>query len=294
MKNFKIALASCVFALSLTACSKNAESSEVMTETIVTPTDSVSYAAKQTVEGKKFVKTASVDMEVKDVYDATVSVEKVLENLNGFVTSSRLVTSVVSQETFETSDEEAVLVKKFQTENRMQVRVPTQHLSEFLTQINTNKLFLNSRIITAEDVTNNEKIAVLHAQKITKTAAVIDKMKNDTEKVVMTENSADEGIQQATENLQLADNLKYSTVDLVIKEPQLRIAQIPVTNSKNIDNQYKSNFLYDAKNSFVEGFYLIQRLAVALISIWPVLLLAFGIYFFVRKKKTPTAPDTES
>lgn len=63
-----------------------------------------------------------------------------------------------------------------------------------------------------------------------------------------------------TTYIRLTDNLKYSTVDIYIKETKLRIAEIAVTNSTNIDNKYKSDFLYSAKNAFVEGYYLIQRL----------------------------------
>jgi len=119
--------------------------------------DSVSIAASQTVKDKKFVKTADIDMEVKDVYEATVFIEKQLKDLGGFVTVSRLNSNVISEDTFETSDSEATLVKKFQTENKMQVRVPSEKLGDFLTFINDKKLFLNARIILAEDVTNNAK-----------------------------------------------------------------------------------------------------------------------------------------
>lgn len=262
-------------------------------ETVAEPTadhaaavsDSVSMAASQTVAEKKFVKTADVDMEVKDVYDATTFIEKQLKELGGFVTVSRLNSNVVSEDTFETSDSEATLVKKFQTDNKMQVRVPTEKLGDFLTFINDKKVFLNSRIIIAEDVTNNAKIAELETQKLQKTGTVIKKMKNNGEKVEKTESNLEQKKQQHIEEMNIADNLKYSTVDIYIKEPKLRVAEIAVTNNKNIDNKYKFNFFYDAKNAFVEGFYLVQKILVGLISIWPILLISGGIFYLVKKKK---------
>ena len=263
-------------------------------ETVAEPTadyaaavsDSVSMAASQTVAEKKFVKTADVDMEVKDVYEATVFIEKQLKDLGGFVTESRLQSNVVSEETFETSDTDATLVKKYQTDNKMQVRIPTEKLGDFLTFINDKKVFLNSRIIIAEDVTNNAKIAELETQKLQKTGTAIEKMKNNGEKVEKTESNLEQNKQQQIEKMNLADNLKYSTVDIYIKEPKVRVAEIAVTNTKNIDNKYKFNFFYDAKNAFVEGFYLIQRLLVGLISIWPILLIGSVIVYFLRKKTT--------
>lgn len=296
MKNLNLKIvASSFILLSVFSCKKgemtgnNASMKEVSStadSAAEAVTDSVSYAANQQIADKKFVKTADVDMEVKDVYDATIFIEKQLKNLGGFVTVSRLNSNVVSEETFETSDSEATLVKKFQTENKMQVRVPTEKLGDFLTFINDKKLFLNSRVILAEDVTNNAKIAALETQKLEKTGQVIDKMKNNGEKVEKTEQNLSQNNSQQIENLNLADNLKYSTVDIYIKEPQIRIAEIPVINSKNIDNKYKSNFFYETKNAFVEGFYLIQKLLVGLITIWPILLIGSAIFYFLRKRKT--------
>lgn len=291
--NSKIA-ASAIILATVFSCSKseNATSSAEASNTDYAAnvaTDSVSIAASQTVKDKKFVKTADIDMEVKDVYEATVFIEKQLKDLGGFVTVSRLNSNVISEDTFETSDSEATLVKKFQTENKMQVRVRSEKLGDFLTFINDKKLFLNARIILAEDVTNNAKIAELEKKKLEKTGQVIDKMKNNGDKVERTENNLDRNNQQTIENLNLVDDLKYSTVDIYIKEPKVRVAEIAVTNTKNIDNKYKFNFFYDAKNAFVEGFYLVQRLLVGLITIWPVLLIGAAIFYFVRKRK-PSKP----
>lgn len=298
MKNApkKIALVS-VLAFSLLACNKvdRTEPSGTLSQTgdaiAEAAMDSVSYAAKQEIRDKKFVKTADINMEVKDVYDATVFIEGKLRALGGFVTESRLQSNVVSEEEYETSDMDAVLVKKFQTDNKMQVRVPSENLSDFLTAINDKKLFLNTRIILAEDVTDQAKIAALEAQKLQKTGQVISKMKNTGDKVDRTSTNEEEQKQQKIQNIKLADSLRYSTVEIYIKEPKLRIAEIAVTNSKNIDNKYKFNFFYDAKNAFVEGFYLVQRLLVGLIMLWPVLLAGALVFYLTKRRKSTNKPS---
>lgn len=163
------------------------------------------------------------------------------------MTSSNLNARVLSENTYQTSDEDAMLVRKYQTENRMQVRIPTEHLGVFLTYINDKKVFLNSRIILAEDVTNNARIAELENSNIKKTEEVIEKMKNDKDKVELTAQNLAEKQYQNVANISLADNLKYSTVDIYIQEPTIRIAEIAVSNSKGIDQKYQFNFLYDFK-----------------------------------------------
>ncbi|UFH30321.1 DUF4349 domain-containing protein [Chryseobacterium sp. C-71] len=248
--------------------------------------DSVSSVATMSVKDKQFIKTANVNMEVKDVYDATISIEKSVQELGGFVTHSDLQSRVISEETYNTSDEDAMLVKKYQTENSMQVRVPTSKLGELLTLINDKKLFLNSRIINAEDVTSSIKYAELEGKRIKKTGENISELKTTKDKVKMSDENMSEENQQQLANLDVADNLKYSTIDIYIKEPKLRIAEIAVTNSKNIDNKYKFNFFYSAKNTFVEGYYLIQKLIVGLIMIWPIVLISAIAFYFYRKNKS--------
>lgn len=256
----------------------------------VNTSDNVSSAATMSVKDKQFIKTANVDMEVKDVYGATISIEKSVQELGGFVTHSNLQSKVISEDTYNTSNEEAMLVKKYQTENTMQVRVPTSKLGDLLTLVNDKKLFLNSRIINAEDVTSNIKYAEMEGKRIKKTRENISELKATKDKVKMSDENMSEENQQQLANLDVTDNLKYSTVDIYIKEPKLRIAEIAITNSKNIDNKYKFNFMYDVKNAFVEGFYLIQRILVGLVAIWPIVIIAGIAFYFYRKNKSNKKP----
>ncbi|MDQ0592437.1 hypothetical protein QFZ37_000806 [Chryseobacterium ginsenosidimutans] len=257
----------------------------------VVSSDSISSVASMKVKDKQFIKTADINMEVKDVYEATISIEKSVQELGGFVTHSNLNSNVVSEDTYNTSSDNAMLVKKYQTENRMQMRIPTNKLGELLTLINDKKLFLNSRSINAEDVTSSIKYAELEGKRIKKTSENISQLKANKDKVQLDDNNMSEGNQQQLANMDVTDNLKYSTIDIYIKEPKLRIAEIAIINTKNIDNKYKFNFIYSVKEAFVEGYYLIQRILVGLIMIWPVLLIGAVIVYFLRKRKSIKKPE---
>lgn len=295
MKNLNVkALLLSFLLFAVFSCKKNeiveslGESNVSMAESAAV-SDSVSSVASFQVKDKQFIKSAEVEMDVKDVYETTISLEKSLKNLGGFVTSSRLNSQIVSEQTFNTSDDKATLVRKFQTENRMQVRVPTEKLGEFLSIINDQKLFLNSRNILAEDVTSNIKLAELEAKRAAKTGNSIDKLALNKDKVNLSNDNQSESNYQKVATFEMTDNLKYSTVEISIREPKVRTAEIAVTNTDNIDNKYKFNFFYDLKNGFVEGFYLIQKLIVALVSIWPLISIgALVLYFYKNRKKTKT------
>ncbi len=291
MKNLKSKIVfGSIMLLTVSACNKSeyagsADEPMPVANSAVTVSDSISTAATMEVEGKKFVKTADVDMEVKDVYEATVAIEKSLQEMGGFVTSSQLHSRVVSEETYNTSDENAVMLRKFQTENSMQVRVPTEKLGALLQFINDRKVFLNSRVILAEDVTANIELAKLEADRINSTAKNISQIKPAKDKVKLGDQNMTEGNFQKISNMQMSDRLKYSTVDILLKEPNVRVAEIAVTNLRNTDNKYKSNFVYETKNAVVEGFYLTQKLIVGLVTLWPILLLGALVIYFLRRKK---------
>lgn len=245
--------------------------------------DSISSAATHVVEGRKFIRKAQVNMEVKDVYDATISIEKILKDLGGFVTRSELKSIVYSQRTYEISDTESMQVKKFKTTNNMEVHVPSEYLGDFLTTINKEKAFLNTRVIIAEDVTHNTKIAQLEAENNRKMKEVISQMKNNADKVEYTQNVLEEDKNQKIKKLALADNLKYALVTIDIEEPNYRIAEIAIENTKSIEAKYKVNFFHETKTAWIEGFYFTQKFIIFFVTLWP-LWLTIGIVFFIFKK----------
>lgn len=255
--------------------------------------DSISSVANLQVKDKQFVKSAEVNMEVKDVYDATISLEKSLKELGGFVISSDFNSNMISEKTFAISDEKAMLVRKFQTENKMEVRIPTPRLGDFLQIINDKKVYLNSRVIHAEDVTANIKLAKLEAERNSNMGKNISKLNLTKDKVAMTNENQSENNYQKVADFDMKDQLEYSTVQILLTEPQVRVAQIPVANIENADNQFQYNFFYDAKNSVVEGFYLIQNIFLGLIKIWPLLLIGILVTLVYRKRKNNSKKSFE-
>ena len=286
----KLVIATIIFAGLLSSCKKyetvgSANEAEMTVDSAAVISDSISMAATQEVEGKRFIKNADVEMEVKDVYNATIAIEKNLKKIGGFVTNSKMNALISSEETFPISDNEAKLVKKFRQVNTMEARVPTVKLGEFLDFLNNSNLFLHTRNISAEDVSSNIMMAKLEEKRMQKTEKNIEKIKNNSEKVSLTDGNLQEQNIQKLETFNLNDNLKYITVTLNLSEPSDRISTIAIANSKNYDNQYRYNFIYDVKNAIVEGFYLIQQLIVALFTIWPFILIAGLVFYFWRKRK---------
>lgn len=285
--NFKkVVIATIIFTGIVHSCKKSevgyTESAEIMADSTMV-SDSVSIASTQTIKDKRFIKNADVNMEVKNVYETTISIEKYLKQNGGFVTLSNLQSNVIAEDTYDVSSEKAMLIKKFNMENRMQVRIPTEKLGDFLEYIHQKNIFLNHRTITADDVTANIKLAKLEEKRIQKTEGNIAELKSNKDKVLLADNNLSEKNQQEIANFNMEDQLKYSTVDIYIKEPKTQIAEIEIANTNSIDNKYKYSFFFEAKNALVDGYYFIQETFIFLLRLWAFILLGIGVYFLWKK-----------
>lgn len=246
----------------------------------------ISMAASQEVEGKKFVRKADVNMEVSDVYQATIYIENTLKEMGGFVTLSNYRSEVLEEKVFPQSDEKSMLVREYMTKNQMQVRVPTEKLSDFLKQLNDKNIFLRERIITAEDVSTNIKMAELEKQRMAKHKAQLSQQTNTIKNAEAVNENERELIYQKINDLNLADELKYSTVEIYLSEPKSKISQVEIPNTKSLKNKYHGGFGYSIKEAFADGFYGFQQFLILVAHAWMFILAGIlGIFVWKNRKK---------
>ena len=287
---------SLVFLVIIASCAKKNESeaayavtdlknleSEAVADSATAP---ISMAASQEVEGKKFVRKADVNMEVSDVYQATIYIENTLKEMGGFVTLSNYRSDVLEEKVFPQSDEKSMLVREYITKNQMQVRVPTEKLSDFLKQLNDKNIFLRERIIKAEDVSTNIKMAELEKQRMAKHKAQLSQQTNTIKNAEAVNENERELIYQKINDLNLADELKYSTVEIYLSEPKSKISQVEIPNTKSLKNKYQGGFGYSIKEAFADGFYGFQQFLILVAHAWMFILAGIlGIFVWKNRKK---------
>ena len=285
---------SLVFLVIIASCAKKNETegtyldldlkeSEAAIDSAAVP---MSMAASQEVEGKKFVRKADVNMEVSDVYQATIYIENTLKEMGGFVTLSNYRSEVLEEKVFPQSDEKSMLVREYITKNQMQVRVPTEKLSDFLKQLNDKNIFLRERIITAEDVSMNIKMAELEKQRMAKHKAQLSQQTNTIKNAEAVNENERELIYQKINDLNLADELKYSTVEIYLSEPKSKISQVEIPNTKSLKNKYQGGFGYSIKEAFADGFYGFQQFLILVAHAWMFILAGIlGIFVWKNRKK---------
>ena len=287
---------SLVFLVIIASCAKKIEAegtyedldlksleSEAVADSTTAP---ISMAASQEVEGKKFVRKADVNMEVSDVYQATIYIENTLKEMGGFVTLSNYRSDVLEEKVFPQSDEKSMLVREYITKNQMQVRVPTEKLSDFLKQLNDKNIFLRERIITAEDVSTNIKMAELEKQRMAKHKAQLSQQTNTIKNAEAVNKNERELNYQKINDLNLADELKYSTVEIYLSEPKSKISQVEIPNTKSLKNKYQGGFGYSIKEAFADGFYGFQQFLILVAHAWMFILAGIlGIFVWKNRKK---------
>ena len=285
---------SLVFLVIITSCAKKNEAeathldldlkeSEAMVDSAAT---SISMAASQEVEGKKFVRKANVDMDVSDVYQATIYIENTLKEMGGFVTSSNYRSDVLEENIFPQSEEKSLYVRKYTTKNQMEVRVPTEKLSDFLKLLNDKSIFLRERTITAQDVSANVKMAELEKQRMEKHKAQLSQQTNTTKNAEAVNDNERELNYQKINDFNLADELKYSTVSIYLSEPKFKISQEEMPNIRSLEDKYKGSFWYDFKEAFVDGFYGFQKFLILAANAWMFILVGvLGIFAWRNRKK---------
>ena len=287
---------SLVFLVIIASCAKKNEAeaayavtdlksleSEAVADSATAP---ISMAASQEVEGKKFVRKADVNMEVSDVYQATIYIENTLKEMGGFVTLSNYRSDVLEEKVFPQSDEKSMLVREYITKNQMQVRVPTEKLSDFLKQLNDKNIFLRERIITAEDVSTNIKMAELEKQRMAKHKAQLSQQTNTIKNAEAVNENERELNYQKINDLNLADELKYSTVEIYLSEPKSKISQVEIPNTKSLKNKYQGGFGYSIKEAFADGFYGFQQFLILVAHAWMFILAGvLGIFVWKNRKK---------
>lgn len=253
-----------------------------------------STAADYTHPDRKFVRTADLSMEVKDVYKSTTRIENKVSELGGYVTKSDLASNVFSEKTYEISKDSAVEVRKYTVSNRMTLRIPETELSKFLIALGDEISFLDYRNIQADDVSLQLLLNQMEQQRIENVKGKLENLTSENGKIGEKQQVISDGNNKQSElnrekinRMKTEDQIAYSTVSLTIKEKE-KAAEIPVINLKDFDDKYKTGFWLSAWNSVKGGFDLLQTILIGILYLWPVFVLGSLIWFAIRKyRKSP-------
>jgi Domain of unknown function (DUF4349) len=257
-----------------------------MSDSVRSSPDGVVSPAKR--EGRKVIRTADVGCEVANVEKSTLEVEKLTKQFGGFVSSTDLSSNNMDSKETPVGLDSVLRVTRYRVENKMVIRVPNVRLDTVLELYSKVWAHLKYRKISSEDVTLQMKTNELQEQN---NRVIQQRIRNATDEkgrklndIVEAETKAGElgssMIEQRMQNLGLNERISYSTINLEME--QFGMVEKMVVANTSLD-RYSPGFFHSAWASFTDGFEFVGLLIVATLRLWPLILIAIGLWWGVRK-----------
>jgi len=213
---------------------------------------------------KKIIKTANLNLEVKDYNVYYSSLREKVKNIGGYI----------AQEEQTQSD--------YKIENTISIKVPVDQFDNAVAQLTTNIEKLNEKKISSNDVTAEfvDTRSRMEAKKQVRQCYMdlLNQAKNMEE--ILSVQSEINGIQEQIESgLGRIEYLSHSSVFSTIN---ITYFQVLNSSAKNDD---KPSFGQKITNAFKTGWNFISDLFIGLVSVWPLYFLIFLAVIIYRRVK---------
>ncbi len=218
---------------------------------------------------KKIIKTASLNIEVKDYSKFNSELREKVKQFGGYI----------AQEEQTQSD--------YSLENTLIIKVPVDQFDNAVLQLTNAVQKINEKKITSEDVTSEvvDTKSRLEAKKQVRQRYIdlLKQAKNMDE--ILSIQSEINSIQEEIESA--AGRIEYLTHSSSFSTINLTYSQILNASAKNPDQE--PSFGTKLSRAFSTGWSWIGELLVGIISVWPLLLMIFAAVIIYRKTRLPKA-----
>lgn len=215
---------------------------------------------------KKIIKIANLNLEVKDYNVYNLSLRDKLKQFGGYIAQEEQSQS------------------EYKIENILTIKIPVDQFDDAVNSISSNVKELNEKKITSEDVTTEviDTRSRLEAKKQVRLRYLdlLKQAKNMEE--ILSVQSEINGIQEQIESA--AGRMEYLQHSSSFSTIHLTYYQVLKEGAINPD---KPSFATRITNAFQFGWNWIGELSIGLVSLWPILLVGFGIFVFYKRSRRP-------
>lgn len=240
---------------------------------------------------QRFIRTADIKFQVKDVANATYAIEDAVSTQGGYIAYTNLQSRIEDKNTIPVSADSSLEVTHYHVTNNISLRVPNNRLDTTLKTIARQVAYLDYRVIRADDVALQLLGNKLKQQRLAKheqrLAAAIDNRGHKLEQVTEAENELLNKQEQADDaaisNLSTTNQINYSTVTLEIYQPATATHYL-VANEKNI-SAYKPGLEVRLKEAAQSGWDAMATALVLIVQLWWLIVLAILALILYKKLK---------
>lgn len=245
----------------------------------------------------KLIRAANIRFKVRDIPKATYSIEQIIIRHNGLIMESSIKNNNKYTNTIDISRDSALLIHHYNLTSNLQLRVHNSKLDTVLKEIAPLAIEIDHRTVTAKDVTFQllaEKLKKERmAKKQNRISSAIDNRGRRLNDVMNAENALNYALEQE-DNAKLSaykmnDDIEYSTINIQLYQNPTTYKE-KIAKEKSIE-EFEPSLGEQALNSLHNGWIIICTLFIAILNIWPILLIiaiaAYLIIIFKKKKNNP-------
>ena len=239
------------------------------------PSQLQSAANTQTPEGRRFIRTASVDFRVADVYRSALAIEDLAAKHGGYVARNVMRSDVGAVRSHASRDGMRVDLATYTLRGALTVRVPSERTQEFLRALATHVEFLDARTFEATDAQFDllrQQLAYdrhQNAQQALANAARAPGKTGEKTDAIGARADAQARRDEATvARAELEDRIAFARIDLALHQaPQLRRTERP--DLEVAMRREGPSFFARLGDALAEGGRLGLNLIIGLAYLWP-------------------------
>lgn len=254
-------------------------------------TDTVASATMDSTASPKLVKTADMRFKVKNVQQTAEKITALTVKNSGMVMHHQMESAVRDSKDFRITDDSVNRVSSFNTTADMTVKIPSEHLEEFMTEVAHMGMYVTMRKMDIEDKSLDFLSAKL---KLNSRKELVDQQKKGKVTIKNPVNVLllkDDMVDGQIGNLKIDDAVKYSIITLSFYQSNT-ILQEHIANDD--PSAYNLPFFSRLAGAFANGWHLFMEAILVIANLWVFILAGVGILLLIRfyRRKYSILPDT--
>lgn len=267
------------------ACKGRNGSYEVVNNGNSSSADTASSSA-DTVAVAKLVKTADMSFKVKNVQQTGDSISHLTAKFNGMVTHHEMGSTIERSQDIRLSNDSVMRVVAFNTTADMTVKVPSEKLEDFMSNVSRMGIYVTSRKMDIEDKSLDYLAAKLklksRREMVAQQKAGKIKIKDPAAVLWLKDDMIDGQIN----NQKIDEAVNYSVVSLKFYQSNTIYKERIANDDPSV---YKMPFGNRLLLAFSNGWFLFTELILGFANLWMLILLGIGAWvgFKTYKRKYP-------
>lgn len=245
-----------------------------------------------------FVRTADVRCRVKEVADATYSIEKSVRDLGGYVNDTRLTTTQNWRHEVRTDPDSIKRSSSYSVGNNIIIRIPARNLDSLLSALAPLVEYMDYRNVNVNDITLEQLSKQLEQKRLATYNAMLqskvvdqnvkpDKLMNAADAMLARQEQSDNAY---LESLRLNDKVEFATLNLQLYQPEVIATSMIFIEEPQ--PPYTASIGSRLLSSLEAGWTGFSYFLSGIVLLWPLWLIGGITWYIVRRwqrRRTTTA-----